>query len=256
MLHVNCSLTLHVYGYIACTWSYVTCVSLQNKGDNKGKSNLLCQQQHPPNTDWAPDLCPPGALQDVDEGARHLLLVLDADDGLQHRAQHGVVVGDELCELLVLLHWQDVDGLEAGLDADRRAASLCLAGGRRADRVPLFHKLAARHARHRDVDQSHVVVLVLLLLLVHVAVDVHGDAVHGGQAGEVEVLAPEQAVVASFAGGPSVQDVVQTQLAEIFLLRRQIFGFDDPQSQQVLRPPTVVLETQTIILNTFIITIY
>lgn len=191
------------------------------------------------------DLCPPGALQDVDEGAGHLLLVLDADDGLQHRAQHGVVVGDELCELLVLLHGQDGDGLEAGLDPDRRPASFGLAGGRRADRVPLLHKLPSRHARHGDVDQAHVVVLVLLLLLVHVAVDVHGDAVHGGQAGEVEVLAPEQAVVASLAGGSGVEDVVQTKLAEIFLLRRQIFGLDDPQTQQVLSSPTVVLETRT-----------
>ncbi len=191
------------------------------------------------------DLCPPGALQDVHESAGHLLLVLDADDGLQHRAQHGVVVGDKLGELLVLLHGQDGDGLEAGLDADRRPPSFGLAGGGRADRVPLLHKLPARHARHRDVDQAHVVVLVLLLLLVHVAVDVHGDAVHGRQAGEVEVLAPEQAVVASLAGGSGVQHVVQTQLAEILLLRRQVFGFDDPQSQQVLRPPTVVLETQT-----------
>lgn len=180
----------------------------------------------------------------MDQSTGHLLLVLHADDGLQHRAQHGVVVGDELCELLVLLHGQDGDGLEAGLDANRRPASFGFAGGGRADRVPLLHKLPARHARHRDVDQAHVVVLVLLLLLVYVAVDVHGDAVHAGQAGEVKVLAPEQAVVSGLAGGPGVQDVVQTQLTEIFLLRRQIFGLDDPQSQQVLGSPAVVLQTQ------------
>lgn len=175
---------------------------------------------------------------------RHLLLVPDADDGLQHGAERAVVVGDELGELLVLLHGQDGDGLEPRLDAYGGPAPFGLAGGGRADRVPLLHELPPRHAGHRDVDQAHVVVLVLLLLLVHVAVDVHGDAVRGGQAGEVEVLAPEQAVVASFAGGPGVEDVVQTQLTEILLLGGQVFGFDDPESQQVLRSPTVVLKNR------------
>lgn len=186
------------------------------------------------------------ALQDVDQSTGHLLLVLHADDGLQHRAQHGVVVGDELCKLLVLLHGQDADGLEAGLDADGGPSSFGLAGGGRADRVPLLHKLPACHARHGDVDQTHVVVLILFFLLVDVSVDVHGDAVQGGQAGEVKVFPPEQAVVSGLAGGPCVQDVVQTQLTEILLLGRQIFGFDDPQPQQVVGAATVVLQTWTI----------
>lgn len=154
-------------------------------------------------------LGPAGALQDVHQGARHLLFVLDTDDGFQYGAQHRVVVGDKLGELLVLLHGQDGDGLEPGLDPDGRPASLGLAGGGCADRVPFLNELPARHAGHGDVDQTHIVVLVLLLLLVHVTVDVHGDAAHGGQAGEVEVLAPEQAVVAGLAGGPGIQDVIQ-----------------------------------------------
>lgn len=152
--------------------------------------------------------------------AGHLLFVFDADDGLQHGAQHAVVVGDELCKLLVLLHWQDGDGLEAGLDADGWPSSFDLADGGGAHRVPLLHKLPTRHARHRDVNQTNIVVLVLLLLLVYVAVDVHSDAVHRGQAGKVKVLPPEKAVMASFAGGPGVQDIIQTKLAEVLLFRR------------------------------------
>lgn len=48
--------------------------------------------------------------------------------------------------------------------------------------------------------------------------------------------------MAALAGGASVQSVVQAQLAEVLLLWWQVFGFDDPQTQQVLRPATVVLE--------------
>lgn len=91
------------------------------------------------------DLGPAGALQDVDQRTGHLLLVPDADDRLQHQAQHGVVVGDELSKLLVLLHGQDGDGLEAGLDADRWSSPLDLAGGGHADRIPLLHKLPSHH---------------------------------------------------------------------------------------------------------------
>jgi len=181
----------------------------------------------------------------VHQRAGHLLLVPDADDGLQHRAHQGVVVGDELCELLVLLHGQDGDGLEAGLDADRGPAPLGLAGGGRADRVPLLHELAARDAGHRDVDQAHVAVLVLLVLAGWVPVQVHGEVARGRQAAEVKVLAPEQPVLPRLAAGAGVQHVVQAQLTEVLLLGRQVFGLDDPQAQQVLRPPAVVLETPT-----------
>lgn len=48
--------------------------------------------------------------------------------------------------------------------------------------------------------------------------------------------------MAALAGGASVQSVVQAQLAEVLLLWWQVFGFDDPQTQQVLCPATVVLE--------------
>lgn len=48
--------------------------------------------------------------------------------------------------------------------------------------------------------------------------------------------------MAALAGGASVQSVVQAELAEVLLLWRQVFGFNDPQAQQVLCPATVVLE--------------
>lgn len=62
----------------------------------------------------------------------------------------------------------------------------------------------------------------------------YSDAACGGQAREIKVLSPEQTAVASLAGCSSIKNVVQTQLAEIFLLRRQVFGFDNPQTQQIL----------------------
>ena len=190
------------------------------------------------------DLCSARTLQNVDQRRGHLLLVLHADDRFQHRAQLPVVVGDELGKLLVLLHGKDEDGLEARLDADGRAPSFGLADGGRADRVPLLHELSPRHICHRDVDQAHIVVLVfLLLLLVHIMVDVDSDVLCSGQAGEEEELPPEQAVVACLAGGPSMENVIQAQLTEISLLWEQVFCLNDPQSQQVLRPPTVVLQT-------------
>ena len=177
----------------------------------------------------------------MDQRTRHLLFVLHTDHRLQHRTQHGVVIGDKLRKLLVLLHRENGDGLEAGFDPYGGPSSLGLAGGWRANRVPLLHKLPPRHPSDGDVDQSHIVVLIFLLLLVRVPVDVHGDAAHSGQAGELKVLAPEETVRAHLAGGASVEHVVQTELAEVLLLGREVLGLDDPQAEDVLRTPTVVL---------------
>lgn len=42
------------------------------------------------------------------------------------------------------------------------------------------------------------------------------------------------------AGGPGVEDLVQTDLAHV-LLRWKVFGLNDPQFEHVLHPPAVVL---------------
>jgi len=186
-----------------------------------------------------------GALQDVDQRARHLLLVLDADAGLQHRAQQHVVVGGVLGELLVHLHGQDAHALVARLDADHGPGGLALGGAGRAHGVPLLHELPPGDGGGGDADQPHVIVLILLLLLVRVLVEVHGDDAHGRQVVELEVLAPEHVVGLQLAGGAGVERVVQAQLAEVLLLGRQVLGLDDPEPQQVLHPPAVVLQEGT-----------
>lgn len=191
----------------------------------------------------ATDLGLARALENVHERARHLLLALDADPGLQHRAQQHVVVGGVLCKLLVHLHRQDAHALVARLDPDHRSRRLALGGGRSTDRVPLLHKLPPGHVRDGDVDQSDVVVLVLLLLLVRVLVEVGRDALDWGQVVELKVLPPEHIVALQLAGGAGVERVVQAQLAEVFLFGWQVLGLDDPQLQHVLHPAAVVLET-------------
>ena len=102
------------------------------------------------------------------QGKRHLLLALDAEQRLQHRAQRAVVVGDVLGKLLVQLHGQDAHGLVAGLDAqrgvDHLAAAHAPALGQHTgldDRVPLLHKVAAGDAGDGDADQPQVSALLL-----------------------------------------------------------------------------------------------
>lgn len=185
------------------------------------------------------------ALQDVDQRTRHFLLVLDADARFQHRAQQHVVVGGVLCKLLVHLHGQDVHALVTRLDPNHRPRRLAFGRVGRTDRVPLLHELPAHYGRRGDVDQSDVVVLVLLLLLVRVLVEVRRDALDWRQVVELKVLTPEDVVGLELAGGAGVKRVVQAQLAEILLLGRQILGLDDPQLQQVLHPPAVVLRQTT-----------
>lgn len=179
----------------------------------------------------------------MDQRARHLLLVLDANSRLQHRAQQHVVVGGVLGELLVHLHGQDAHTLVAGFDPNHRPRRLALGRVGRADRVPFLHKLPASHGRHGDVHLSDVVVLIFLLLLVRVFVEVGRDALDGRQVVELKVLPPKDVVGLELAGGTGVERVVQTELAEVLLFGRQVLGLDDPQLQQVLHPPTVVLQT-------------
>lgn len=171
----------------------------------------------------------------------HLLFVLHADDRLQHRAQHGIVIGHKLRKLFVLLHGQDGDSLEARFDSDGGASTFGFAGGGGADRIPLLHKLPSHYSLHWYVHQAHIVVFVLFLFLVHITIDVYSDALNGRNAAKLKVFPPEQAVRAGFAGGAGVQHIIQTQLTEILLFRWQIFGLDDPQTEDVFRSSAVVL---------------
>lgn len=84
-----------------------------------------------------------------------------------------------------------------------------------AHRVPLLHQLSAGYRGDGDVDQADIAALVLLPLPVGVFVQVQRDGIDGGEAAEVEVLAPEDVVRLQLAGGPGVQAVVQTQLTEV-----------------------------------------
>lgn len=58
---------------------------------------------------------------------------------------------------------------------------------------------------------------------------------------ELEVLAPEDSVGAGFAGGACVQHVVQTQFTVVAFFGRQFPGLNDPELQDVVHPPAVVL---------------
>lgn len=173
--------------------------------------------------------------------AGHLLFIPHTDDRLQNRTQHGVVVGDKLSKLFVLLHRQDRDGLKAGLDANGRATTLDFAGGGRADRIPLLYKLPATHTLHRNIDQAHIVVLIFPLLLVSVTVNVDSDALDGGQASKLKMFTPEQAVRAQLTGGTGIQHVIQAQLTKVFLLGWEVFGLYDPKVEDILCSSAVVL---------------
>lgn len=58
---------------------------------------------------------------------------------------------------------------------------------------------------------------------------------------ELEVLAPEDSVGARFAGGACVQHVVQTQFTVIAFFGWQLTGLNDPELQDIVHPPAVVL---------------
>lgn len=58
---------------------------------------------------------------------------------------------------------------------------------------------------------------------------------------ELKVFAPEDSVGAGFAGGACVQHVIQTQFTVIAFFGRQLPGLDDPELQDVIHPPAVVL---------------
>lgn len=182
------------------------------------------------------------ALQDVHQCTRHLLLVLDTNPGLEHRAQQHVVIGGVFSKLLVHLHGKDVHTLIAGLDSDHRSRCFALRGVGRADWIPLLHKLSPGNGCDGDVDESNVIVLIFLLLLVRVLVQVGRDALDSRQVVELKVLPPKDVVSLELAGGAGVQRVIQTELTEVFLFGWQVLGLDDPQPQQVLNPATVVLQ--------------
>lgn len=67
------------------------------------------------------------------------------------------------------------------------------------------------------------------------------DALDGGQVVELKVLSPEDIVSLELTGGASVERVIQTKLAEVFLFGWQVLGLYDPQPQQILYPTAVVL---------------
>lgn len=141
----------------------------------------------------------------MDQCTRHLLLVLDANPGLQHRAEQHVVVGGVLCKLLVHLHGKDVHTLIACFDPNHRSRCLALGGVGRADLIPLLYELSSSDGRDRDVDKSNVIVFIFLFLLVRVFVEVNHDALDRRQVIELEVLSPEDVVSLEFAGGAGVE---------------------------------------------------
>ncbi len=145
------------------------------------------------------------ALQNVDQCTRHLLLVLDANPGLEHRAQQHVVIGGVLCKLLVHLHGQDAHTLIARFDPNHRPRCFALRGVGRAYLIPLLHKLSSGNSCDGDIDKSDVIVFIFLFLLVCVFVEVGRDALDGRQVIELKVLSPEDVVSLEFAGGAGVE---------------------------------------------------
>ena len=79
-------------------------------------------------------------------------------------------------------------------------------------------------------------------LLVRLLVEVQAQVADCRQVVELKVLAPEDGVGAGLAGGAGVQHVVQAQFAVVAFLSRQLPRLDDPQLQDVVYPPAVVLE--------------
>lgn len=71
------------------------------------------------------------------------------------------------------------------------------------------------------------------------------DVLDSRQVGELKVLSPEDVVRFQLAGGAGVKGIIQTQLAEVLLFGRKVFGFDYPQPKDALYPTAVVLETRT-----------
>jgi len=183
----------------------------------------------------------PGALQNVHQSTRHLLLIPDADHRLQHRAQHSVVAGNKLCEFFVLLHGQDGDGLVTGLYPNGGSPCFPFVGCGCADWVPFFHKLATSYTGHGNVDQAYIIVLVLFLLLLPILVDVNCDAVKRWEAVELKVLSPEDVICFCFAGGAGKESVIKAQLTEVFLLGGQFLGLNDPETEHIFSSTAVVL---------------
>lgn len=68
------------------------------------------------------------------------------------------------------------------------------------------------------------------------------QAADGREVVELEVFAPEHRVRPRFAGGSRVQHVVQTQLAVVALLRREVAGLDDPQLEHIINTAAVILQ--------------
>lgn len=186
-------------------------------------------------------LSSPCALKNVHQSTSHLLLIPHADHRFQHRAQHSVVAGNKLCKFFILLHGQDGDGLITGLDPNGRSPRFPFVGCRCADWVPFFHKLAASYTGHGNVDQPYVVVLVLFLLLLHILVDVNGDAVKRWETVELKVLSPENVVRFCFAGGAGKEGVIKAQLTEVFLLGGQVLCLNDPETEYIFSAMAVVL---------------
>ena len=75
-------------------------------------------------------------------------------------------------------------------------------------------------------------------------VQVQTKATNGRQIVELKMLSPEDGVCPGFAGGACIQHVIQTQLAVVTFLRRQVSSFDDPQLEHIFHTPAVVLEAK------------
>lgn len=127
-----------------------------------------------------------------------------------------------------MLHGQDGDSLKTGFNPNGRATRFALIGSRGTDGVPLLHKLASRHAGSGNVDESNIVILVFLLLLLHIFIDVNRDAMEKWKAIKFKMFPPEKIVCFGLAGCTSEEGIIKAQFTEIFLFRGKVLGFNNP----------------------------
>ena len=60
---------------------------------------------------------------------------------------------------------------------------------------------------------------------------------------ELKVFTPEDGVRSGLAGGACVQHVIQAELAVVAFLGWELPCLDNPKLQDIVHPPTVVLES-------------
>lgn len=84
----------------------------------------------------------------------------------------------------------------------------------------------------------------LASFLVRLFVEMKSEVADSREVVELKVLAPEDSVGAGFAGGACIQHVVQTQFTVVTFFGWQLPGLDDPELQDIVHSPTVVLSVR------------